>query len=335
MSHSGNAEATVAVVIPYYQREPGILRRALESVEAQVLPDGATLHCVIVDDGSPHPADGELPSMDASGRVMFSVVRQANGGVSAARNAALENLPGDTAFVACLDSDDLWAPDHVASALSAMAEGADFYFADSLVEDDVRWFSTIAEFEQLLDRQGGGRDVAFFAANELLPAFVLDCPAHTSGVFYRLSSFRDHRFDLTLRSAGEDHLFWFDLVKQSGRIAVNRRTTSSRGHGVDLYRSAQSWDSPGCLARLCGNLAKQLRIASMAEDRELREKCRTQIDRVRQELLVVMLRAIVVYPKRVASAVAFLWRHDRRFFSLMWQNGIAVWRRKRLTGSFI
>ena len=45
----------ICVVIPYYQREPGILRRALASIAAQrdcPLP----IHVIVVDDASPAPA---------------------------------------------------------------------------------------------------------------------------------------------------------------------------------------------------------------------------------------------------------------------------------------
>jgi succinoglycan biosynthesis protein ExoW len=43
----------VAVIIPYYQRDPGILRRALDSVRGQELPDAVRVHVYLVDDGSP------------------------------------------------------------------------------------------------------------------------------------------------------------------------------------------------------------------------------------------------------------------------------------------
>jgi hypothetical protein len=49
--------ARIGVVIPYFQREAGLLHRALSSVAAQ---DHRPVQVVVVDDGSPHPAPGEI-----------------------------------------------------------------------------------------------------------------------------------------------------------------------------------------------------------------------------------------------------------------------------------
>ncbi len=47
------------------------------------------------------------------------VLRQANSGVSAARNAGMDTAQGE--FVAFLDSDDLWEPDFLATLVEALA----------------------------------------------------------------------------------------------------------------------------------------------------------------------------------------------------------------------
>ena len=65
----------VCVVIPYYQRRAGILRRALDSVFAQDCT--AILHVVIVDDGSPVSAAHELETLSIPPR---EVITQVNGG---------------------------------------------------------------------------------------------------------------------------------------------------------------------------------------------------------------------------------------------------------------
>ena len=74
----------ITVVIPYFQREPGILARALASIAAQQacpLP----VHVIVVDDASPVPTAQELASV---GRVPYTVqvVQQPNGGPGSARN---------------------------------------------------------------------------------------------------------------------------------------------------------------------------------------------------------------------------------------------------------
>lgn len=44
-----------AVIIPFYQREAGILSRALDSVDGQILPEGHSLTVFVIDDESPCP----------------------------------------------------------------------------------------------------------------------------------------------------------------------------------------------------------------------------------------------------------------------------------------
>lgn len=339
MSRDEIAGPLVAVVIPYFQRRPGILRAALTSIVGQNLPAGVRVACIIVDDGSPVPADGELPELERDSSIRFDVVRQSNGGVSAARNAALDAVPERASFIAYLDSDDVWEPDHIASALGALSAGADIYFANNALDEKTDWFGTMPEFRQMLEARkqaDRGRTIHLFDARTILPDFLADCPSHTSTVVHRREPFRNHRFDLALRSAGEDHLYWFGMVSRAATVAVNLALMGRRGHGIDLYRSAQSWDSPDCLQRLSGNLLKQKRIAGLVEDApELASVVERQVEAVRQELLIVLLRSIARYPRKIGATLAFLLRHDRGFFARAAPNGLALWRRKRLTGSYV
>jgi len=130
----------IAVVIPYYQREPGILRRALNSVCAQVGLEA--LSVFVVDDASPVPAVAELESIDLPEWVKVTVLQRSNGGPGAARNTALDALGADIRYVAFLDSDDEWTQRHLFNAVSALETGADVYFADLLqLGADVSAFS--------------------------------------------------------------------------------------------------------------------------------------------------------------------------------------------------
>lgn len=93
----------VSVIMPAYNVEPYI-EAAVRSVLAQTFED---FELIIVDDGA---TDG---TYDAAGRAAgrdgrVRIIRQANSGLSAARNAALAHAHAP--FVALLDSDDLWAP---------------------------------------------------------------------------------------------------------------------------------------------------------------------------------------------------------------------------------
>lgn len=99
----------ISVIIPAYQAE-AFLEKCVRSVMAQDFTDW---ELILVDDGS---SDGTAALCDRlaeeDGRIR--VVHQANGGVSAARNRAMELAVGE--LLAFVDSDDWLAP----NALSAM-----------------------------------------------------------------------------------------------------------------------------------------------------------------------------------------------------------------------
>jgi glycosyltransferase involved in cell wall biosynthesis len=95
------AEPRVSVVIPTYNRAARV-RRAIDSVLAQTVPD---VEVIVVDDGS----SDETPQVLAAFGSRIRVLRQANRGVSAARNAGIALARGR--WVALLDSDDEWLPE--------------------------------------------------------------------------------------------------------------------------------------------------------------------------------------------------------------------------------
>lgn len=97
------------VIIPSYDR-PGLLAGAVHSALAQV---GVDHEVLVVDDASPTPV-----RLDPHPRLR--VVRQpTNRGGSAARNAGLAQARGR--WITYLDDDDLLLPEHLETALTALA----------------------------------------------------------------------------------------------------------------------------------------------------------------------------------------------------------------------
>jgi len=91
---------SVSIIIPTYNRG-WIVRDAIDSVLGQTDTD---FELVVVDDGS---TDRTPEILDSYGD-RLRVIRQANQGVSAARNRGIGDSSGP--LIALLDSDDIWLP---------------------------------------------------------------------------------------------------------------------------------------------------------------------------------------------------------------------------------
>lgn len=96
----------ISVILPVFNGRR-FLSGAVRSVLAQSLPP---CELIVVDDGS---TDGSLEELDALPPAPFPVrvLRQANAGQSAARNAAAREATGE--YLAFLDQDDAWYPRHL------------------------------------------------------------------------------------------------------------------------------------------------------------------------------------------------------------------------------
>ncbi len=102
----------VSVVIPTHDR-PERLRTAVASVLAQT---HAAVEVIVVNDGG-IDVEPVVRSLDGKGRLTYVALRQSRER-SAARNVGLRLATGT--YVACLDDDDWYEPDHVATLVAAL-----------------------------------------------------------------------------------------------------------------------------------------------------------------------------------------------------------------------
>jgi glycosyltransferase involved in cell wall biosynthesis len=96
----------VSVIVPVYKVEP-YLRKCVDSIIAQTYTN---LEIILVDDGSPDDC-GKICDEYAERDERVRVVHKENGGLSDARNAALDIMRGE--YVAFVDSDDWVLPNYV------------------------------------------------------------------------------------------------------------------------------------------------------------------------------------------------------------------------------
>jgi glycosyltransferase involved in cell wall biosynthesis len=115
MTEAQTPAPVVSVVLPTHIRGP-FLAEALASVKDQDFVDWELL---LVDDGSDDPAGlEEEVSIDPRMRV----IHHTHGGVANARNVGLGQCRGS--YVAFLDHDDVWYPNHLSVNVAALEDDA-------------------------------------------------------------------------------------------------------------------------------------------------------------------------------------------------------------------
>ena len=109
----------VSIIIPVYNAA-GKLSRCLDSLLMQDFND---FECLMVDDGS---TDGSADICDryVHKDTRFRVIHKQNGGVSSARNMALEQARGE--WIVFVDSDDSITANHLSSFLSKADKNIDW-----------------------------------------------------------------------------------------------------------------------------------------------------------------------------------------------------------------
>jgi glycosyltransferase involved in cell wall biosynthesis len=100
-------EPFFSVIIPTYNRAD-LLINTIESVLAQRFKD---FELLVIDDGSTDDTRELVNSFCDSTNIRY--IYQENKGVGAARNTGIKNARGE--WIAFLDSDDLWLPNHLQS----------------------------------------------------------------------------------------------------------------------------------------------------------------------------------------------------------------------------
>jgi glycosyltransferase involved in cell wall biosynthesis len=189
-----SAPPRITAIVPVWNGRAFLLG-AVRSVLAQTLPP---CELIVVDDGS---TDGSLDELERLPPAPFPVrvLRQANAGQSAARNAAAREATGE--FLAFLDQDDQWYPRHLEE------------LAEPLVADpDAGW--AYCDFDEM-DLAGNLVTRAFLAGLRLphLKQSIYECVAGDlmvlpSASLVRRTAFEQAGgFDETLSGYEDDDLF--------------------------------------------------------------------------------------------------------------------------------
>lgn len=109
----------VSVVIPLYNKGKYVIEAVLSALRQVAMP----MEVIVVDDGS---TDGGDKLVEALDHPLVRLYRQANAGVSAARNTGLKLARGD--LVNFLDADDLHHPEFVSEIIKLCEKYPDAMF---------------------------------------------------------------------------------------------------------------------------------------------------------------------------------------------------------------
>ncbi len=224
----------ISVIVPVYNCEK-YLRKCLDSISVQTYADW---ECIIVDDGS---KDGSPAICDeyAANDSRFKVIHKENGGLSSARNAALEIAKGD--YVAFCDSDDYYMSEFLETMVNlAIKSGKDvcmcgYFFVD---EDGNITDSKTEQNESFVGIHDQNEFVDFVFAKHGFPNYVCNKA-------FNRSIFETVRFPEGLTY--EDANVMPQIADISNGIAVSNYS----GYAYFRYRSGNISSTVSNLNSLC------------------------------------------------------------------------------------
>jgi cellulose synthase/poly-beta-1,6-N-acetylglucosamine synthase-like glycosyltransferase len=225
-----------SVVIPLYNKARYV-HSAVRSVLSQTLPPHEV---IVVDDGS---SDGGPDIVEAIGDPRVRLIRQANAGVSAARNRGIATATGD--WVALLDADDWYHPEFLAALAQAHQAspdarllGAQFRTVTQAVGDLEPWPVTEGFFE-----------VEVVA--DLRQRWMRTAPFCSSSVAIRADLLREMQPCFTEgESHGEDLELWFRVGDRTHVALVNAPFAAVRVVPGSLSRGTPPATPPAYLQRM-------------------------------------------------------------------------------------
>lgn len=207
--------AIVSIIVPIYNAEASI-ECCISSIQAQIYKDWKLL---LVDDGS---TDNSFKICESFALTDFriSLYRKKNGGVSSARNFAIEHV--DTPYFVCVDSDDFIEPTYVSELMEAREKFANaghiwcgFQTVSDYKKSDMKMF--IADI---------GLKYSKFQRNQIMMLHRMWLDSSPWGKLYDTRVVKENKIYMdTNLCLGEDILFnyqYLDVVDSKEIIVINK-----------------------------------------------------------------------------------------------------------------
>ena len=208
----------ISVIVPTYNCGE-FISEAIESILNQTYP---ATEIIIVDDGS---TDNTEEIVNSFGAEKITYIRQANSGVSTARNLGLAKANGD--YITFLDADDIWLPLMLESQINVLENNRDItlcftnfvrfiHKTKEFLPDQFSFYPELAtvkstscsESARLIEKNAFCTLVAFS-----------EIPAYTQVIMFRKSTLANLSFNSQLPIC--EDLEFFLKICSKGQVAFN------------------------------------------------------------------------------------------------------------------
>jgi succinoglycan biosynthesis protein ExoW len=288
-----------AIIIPYYQTEPGILRRALASVAAQ----GVDAVAIVVDDGSPVPASTEIEGFEN-----VYVVRQGNRGPGAARNAGISAVPSGTKYLAFLDSDDSWARGHLARGQVAFRCGAAIYVSNWTPLESAAGQDAYSFWGKLnLGDHTPVADEIYRYSADIIAQEIENPIFRLSTMIVDFEKFSHCRFPEDLRYASEDKIFGIELALADPVVIFSARAEVLSGRGANVF-SGTLYGTTNAVRQVWDQIVAMKRIAGMVSETRHKHAARDKLFSYRTAYLRNCFSLMLYRPLAAVAALCRAFR---------------------------
>ena len=279
----------IAVIIPHFQRTPGILARTLAAMFEQDLAFPPSV--IIVDDSSPTPAADELAGLDAAARRQVTVIRQPNAGPAGARNAGIAAVVNEFDYIALSDCDDVWPTWHLSDGMEAMRRGYDFFFGDHIREGDNTSQFTAFGIDPVAHHCLDPERQLYAWQGDLLDAVLRIPLIGLSTAMWRTARLGGLRFNPGVGLA-DDLYFGLEVAGANARYAFSARHQALYGKGDNIsvvtdWRSNKALFSIVSLARYHAKV-----ITNIPLDDVQYRFVKDRLHRTRRDFVVTLLAMI-------------------------------------------
>ncbi|WP_175405051.1 glycosyltransferase family 2 protein [Salinimonas lutimaris] len=231
MAEQVHTDILVSVVMPCYNYA-SYIAESVASVKAQT---ETRWELIIVNDGSTDNTEQVLKAYEDDPKI--TVVNKANGGVSSARNYALQQAQGK--YIAFLDADDIWHPEKLARVVGEMQKhkavfGSSDFTRFSKNSDN---FGHFLDYCRQLNHLKGTQEAVVYAEPLSVFCSSLEMPWYPSANIVQASACKGLLFDESMK-LGEDLDFFLKLWSLGPAVFVPQPLLKLRVHDSNASKAS-------------------------------------------------------------------------------------------------